>query len=576
MSYSMASLIKKTIHGKTYYYARECRRVDGRPKIVWQKYLGRADDLVAALTQPTATRATPPEKAVIAEFGAAVALYDLAQRLRLVDHIDRHVAARRGPHGPSVGNYLLIAALNRCLDPRSKVQIAAWYERSALRRLLNFRPEQLTSQRFWDQMDRVTPRAIVAIERDLTAHLIREFALDVRQVLFDATNFFTFIDTFNQRCTRAQRGHSKEGRAALRIVGLALLVTTDFHIPLCHHTYPGNQPDGPTFAGLTAELIRRHQVLATQVKDITLVFDKGNNSRDNLQAIERSPYHFIGSLVPSQHPELLALPVKDFHSLAADGLPGVSTHRTTKTVFGTQRVVVVTYNQKLFVAQSRTLLREIAKRQRLLGELQARLQRWQTGQVKGGKPPTLAGTRKKVQGWLAGRDLKDLFEVDLTLDKEWPVLSYRFREEAWQQLQATRLGKTILFTDRDDWTDAEVVRGYRSQHHAEGAFRDLKSVKHLSLRPQRHWTDQKIRVHVFYCVLALLLCSLLRRELDRQGIRHSLPGLLDALGQIREVCVVYPAAESGEEPTIQITMTELTEEQRTLYEALDLGRYRSA
>jgi transposase len=471
MTYSMASLIKKTIRGKTYYYARECRRVDGRPKIVWQKYLGRADQIIAALTQSTVTAATPPEKAVITEFGAAVALYDLARRLRLVELIDQHVPARRGPRGPSVGNYLLVAVLNRCLDPRSKVQIAAWYERSVLRRLLDFRPEQLTSQRFWDQMDRISPGAIVAIERDLTAHLIREFALDVRQVLFDATNFFTFIDTFNQRCTLAQRGHSKEGRAALRIVGLALLVTTDFHIPLCHHTYPGNQPDGPTFAGLTAQLIRRHQVLATQVKDITLVFDKGNNSRDNLQAVENSPYHFIGSLVRSQHPELLALPLKDFHSLAVDGLPGVSAYRTTKTIFGTQREVVVTYNQKLFVAQSRTLLREIAKRQRLLSELQARLQRRQTGQVKGGKPPTLAATRKKVQGWLAGRDLKDLFEFDISLVNESPVLSYRFREEAWQQLQATRLGKTILFTDRDDWTDAEVVRGYRNQHHVEDTCR---------------------------------------------------------------------------------------------------------
>jgi transposase len=575
MTYSMASLIKKTIRGKTYYYARECRRVDGRPKIVWQKYLGRADQIIAALTRPTVTPATPPEKAVITEFGATVALYDLARRLRLVEHIDHHVPARRGPRGPSVGHYLLIAVLNRCLDPRSKVQIAAWYERSALRRLLDLRPEQLTSQRFWDQMGRITPDAIFAIERDLTARLIREFALDVRQVLFDATNFFTFIDTFNRRCTLAQRGHSKEGRAALRIVGLALLVTTDFHIPLCHHTYPGNQPDGPTFAGLTAQLIQRHQVLATQVKDITLVFDKGNNSRDNLQAVESSPYHFIGSLVPSQHPELLALPVKDFHSLAADGLPGVSAYRTTKTVFGTERVVVVTYNQKLFVAQSRTLLREIAKRQRLLSELQARLQRRQTGQVKGGKPPTLAGTRKKVQGWLAGRDLKGLFEIDISLVNELPVLSYRFREEAWQQLQATRLGKTILFTDRDDWTDAEVVRGYRNQHHVEGAFRDLKDVRHLSLRPQRHWTDQKIRVHVFYCVLALMLCGLLRRELDRRGIRRSLPALLEELGQIREVCMVYPATVAGEEPTIQITMSEMTEEQRALYQALELGRYQT-
>ena len=224
MTYSMASLLKKTIRGKTYYYARECRRGDGKPKIVRQKYLGRADDIIAALTPLTPPWTTAPEKAVITEFGAVVALYDVARRLRLVEHIDRHVPAPRGPRGPSVGQYLLTAALNRCLDPRSKVQIAAWYQRTALRRLLDFRPEQLTSQRFWDQMDRVSPEAIVLIERDLLAHLLVEFGVDVRQVLFDATNFFTFIDTFNERCTLAQRGHSKEGRAALRIVGLALLV----------------------------------------------------------------------------------------------------------------------------------------------------------------------------------------------------------------------------------------------------------------------------------------------------------------------------------------------------------------
>ena len=180
-----------------------------------------------------------------------------------------------------------------------------------------------------------------------------------------------------------------------------------------------------------------------------------------------------------------------------------------------------------------------------------------------------------MQGWLAGHDLKDLFEVDLAEVQGLPVLSYRFREEAWQQLQATRLGKTILFTDRTAWTDAEVVSGYRRQHPVESAFRDLKHVKHLSLRPQRHWTDQKIRVHVFYCVLALMLCGLLRRELDRRGLPRSLPALLEELGQIREVGVVYPAAEPGGEPTIGLTLTELTQEQRALYEALNLGRYRS-
>src|SRR3954470_13629233 len=413
MTYSMASLLKKTIRGKTYYYARECRRVDGKPKIVWQRYLGRADDIIAALTQPTTPLATAPEKALVTEFGAVVALFDVARRLRLVESIDRHVPAPRGPRGPSLGHYLLVAALNRCTDPRSKVQIAAWYERSALRRLLDFRPEQLTSQRFWDQMDRLPPHAIRAIERDLTAHLIREFALDVRQVLFDATNFYTFIDTFNDRCTLAQRGKSKEGRAALRIVGLALLVTAEFHIPLCHQTYPGNQPDAPTFAGLTAELIDRHQRIAGQVESVTLILDKGNCSTDNLQAIEESPYHFISSLVPTYHPDLLKIPARQFRSLETDGLPGVSAYRTTKEVFGVERTVVVTYNEALFVAQSRTLLREIAKRQQRLGDLQARLVRHQQGEVRGGKRPTLAGVRKTIDGWLKARHMKELFAVDL-------------------------------------------------------------------------------------------------------------------------------------------------------------------
>lgn len=571
MTYGMVSISKKTVRGKTYYYARECRRVAGKPKIVWHKYLGKAEDIVAALSQQ---RTASPEAAVVTEFGAVAALFDLAARLRLVEHIDRHVSARRGPAGPSVGTYLLVAALNRCIEPRSKAQIACWFDGTVLRRLLDCRPEQLTSQRFWDQMDRVSAEAIVAIERDITAHLVREFALDVRQVLFDASNFFTFIDTFNERCTLAQRGHSKEGRAALRIVGLALLVATDFHIPLCHHTYPGNQTDSPTFASLTDELIKRQELLNAAVEDITLIFDKGNNSLANLQAVDASPYHFIGSLVPSQHPELLAVSRERFRGLDAEGLPGVSTHRTKKEVFGKTRTVVVSYNERLFVAQSRTLLRELANRQRQLAELQVSLQRRQSGQVKKGKPPTLEGTRKKVQEVLAAKDMKELFEVEVSVANGLPVLSYRFREEAWQQMQAQRLGKTILFTDQDEWSDAQIVRGYRSQHHVEDAFRDLKNTEHLALRPQRHWTDQKIRVHVFYCMLALTLCGLLRRELHKKGIDRSLVAILQDLGQIKEVCLAHAPA-AGAEPVWQVTLTKLTQDQQALYDALDLGRYRS-
>ena len=72
----MTSLIKKTIRGKPYYYARECKRVNGRPKIVWQKYLGRAEDIVTALSAEHSESApvAKPTEAAVSEFGAVVAL----------------------------------------------------------------------------------------------------------------------------------------------------------------------------------------------------------------------------------------------------------------------------------------------------------------------------------------------------------------------------------------------------------------------------------------------------------------------------------------------------------------------
>ena len=136
---------------------------------------------------------------------------------------------------------------------------------------------------------------------------------------------------------------------------MALLVTTDFCLPLLHRTYRGNRPDPPTFQSLGADLTRRYREVAAGTETVTLVFDKGNNSRENLDWVEHSPFHFIGSLVPTKHPHLLDVSLDQMRSLEADGLPGVRAHRTECKVFGVQRTVLVTWNRRLFDAQCRTL-----------------------------------------------------------------------------------------------------------------------------------------------------------------------------------------------------------------------------
>lgn len=571
----MASLTKKTIGGRTYYYARECKRVNGKPKIVWQKYLGRLDDIITAVTEWREGRLVPqPQKeGLVTDLGAVAALYDLARRLDVVSIIDKHVG-KRGP-GPSVGTYLLVAVINRCVDPGSKAKVGKWFNGTVLRRLVDIESRQLTSQRYWDNMDRVSPHAIAAIEADLAARMVREFDLDLRQLLFDATNFFTFIDTFNEKSTLAQRGKSKQGRASLRIVGLALLVTADFHVPLLHHTYPGNQPDAPTFASVTDALAARCKQLADDAEHITVIFDKGNNSADNLAALDATPYHFVGSLVPTQHLDLLAIPRERFRSLAQDGLPGVLAYRTAKRVFGRKRTVVVTYNENLFVAQSRTLLREIGNRQQHFRELVARLEMWRRGEISRGRAPTLAATQKKINDWLNARHMRELFAVEVTERDRLPAVAYGFNQAAWEELQATLLGKTILFTDNDDWTEAQIVHAYRAGHHIENAFREMKDPHHIALRPQFHWTDQKVRVHVFTCVLALMLVSLLRRELHRKGIALSMRRMLDLLSEIRELVMLFPPRGRGGEVAIRTSITAMSPEQRELYDTLDLERYAS-
>lgn len=563
----MPSLTKKIIRGRPYYYLRECQRVDGKPKIVWQQYLGSPADLVRRLAGPA------PHKAVIREFGGSCACIDIARQLDVAAIVDRHVP-KRGSRGPSVGQYLLVAALNRCLAPRSKTRLGAWYQQTVLPRLLGIRASQLTSQRFWDNMSRVDEHAIARIERDLAHAAVDRFGLDLKCLLFDATNFFTFVDSFNLRASLPQRGHSKEGRENLRIVGLALLVTADGDVPLLHHCYAGNQHDSTTFGQVGYEIARRCREMSQGASDITIVFDKGNNSEENLAMVADTPLHFIGSLVPTHHLDLLAIERDQMRRLDKAQLPAVWSHRTKKTVFGVERTVLVTFNRPLFQAQTKTLRREITKRRRKLDRVQASLLR--SARRTGGNKPTVAGTRKRVAAILAGRHMKELFTASVEPDRnDFPRLTWHFNDKPWRHLQETLLGKTLLFTDNDAWTDEQIVRGYRSQAHVESAFRSMKDPRCLSFRPVHHWTDQKLRVHALYCVIALMILRLLRRKLAQSKLSVSLARMVERLSDVREVAVLFGDIDS-ELPRARTVLSDLDAEQNEMLRVLDLARFRTA
>lgn len=563
----MPSLTRKIIRGRPYFYARWCQRVDGRPKIIKTTYLGPLENIVQAVE--SAQQPIAPQTAEVASFGDVVALYDQAAQLDLVQLIDAQLPKR--DQGLSVGQYLVLAAINRAACPTSKAKLAHWYRQTVLPRLIPATADQLSSQAFWNHMDRVSQGDIEAIEKTLTRHLIQQFKLDLRTLVYDGTNFFTYINTRNP-ATLPARGHNKQKRGDLRQVNLGMLVSTDFHVPLMHKVYTGNLTDATAFQTISEELAQRYRQLAEGCQHITLIFDKGNNSDEAFQTLDPSGFHFVGSLVPSQHPDLLKIPLEQLRPLSAQRLDGVSAYRTSKKVFGQDRTVVVTFNECLLEGQMQGISASLEKARRKLDALQNRLRRHQQGRVKAGRAPREESIRKQVDQILSGQYLKGLIRCEVS---GGPVPSLRYRSDtaALSRLVETQLGKTLLFTDNDNWSDEEIVLGYRAQHHIESAFRDMKNPHFLGWWPMFHWTDSKIRVHAFYCVLALTLTSLLQRTLHAEGIDLSLARLMELLGSIQEVLVIYPRKPGQHQPRTGTCLSRLDDEQQRVYDTLSLQGY---
>ena len=240
----MASLYKKVINGKPYWYLREMARVEGKPKMVSERYLGSAADIAALLD--AREEAVMPQRTRHLAFGDVAAVWGFIQRLGVVAVIDEVVGARRSDAGASVGTLLALAAMNRLVDPCSKRAFADWWKTTAADRFTKISASVLDHRRFWDAMHAVTLDELAAIEQTLALRTVERFGVDISALALDMTNFATYIDTGNAKAPIAARGKAKQKRSDLRLVGLGLVVTRDGGIPLACHAYPATDPTSPS------------------------------------------------------------------------------------------------------------------------------------------------------------------------------------------------------------------------------------------------------------------------------------------------------------------------------------------
>lgn len=548
----MASLTKKIVNGRPYWYLRETARVGGRPKVVKTTYLGRAEDLAGRL------EGSEPKAVVSRTFGAVAAALAVARELGIAEAIDR---ACPGRASPSVGEMIQLAAINRAAGARSKRALADWHSHSALARLLPHPARALSSQRFWEAMDRLSDDQIRAAEEAIVGRALARYAIETEPLVYDTTNFATFVDSANGRNTIAQRGKAKGGRRDLRLVGLALAVALDGNVPLAHHPYEGNRPDAREFPEAIALLSERLAALGLAERQLTLVYDKGNNSQANQALADELSLAVVGSLVPSHHPQLLAVSRARYRRL--EGIEGTSAYRTRLEVYGRERAVVVSHSNSFAEKQARSFAQTLQKARRRLYELKGVVSR-------GRHRMDEEKLEARVKEILKPRRLAEVvrWEADLKARS----LTFRTDQAALRRVRRREFGKRIVFCDRDEWSDEQIVSAYRSQSDAEGAFRQMKDAEFAAFSPAFHWTDQKLRVHAFYCTLALMLVNLIARELRRAEIELGPKLAMRELAAIHEVTLVYPAAGGRQgRPRVRTRIAEMDPTQQRLYDTLELA-----
>lgn len=561
----MATIQQKNVRGNKYWYIVESRRVNGKPRPVVLAYLGKADDLLKRL------QGNMGFSLKSYSHGTVAALLDVAAKLDVVGILNKHVKSERPymtkkpvRNNLTVGVTFLLGAMGRVCMPTSKMGWWNWAKGTSVGYLLRCNFSKVDSQHFWDLMDSFPEDAINTAEQEILNQLFDVYQIQTDTLFYDTTNFFTYIDTTNTHNDIAQRGKNKQKRSDLRQVGLAMVVSKEDHIPLFHHSYQGNLQDGTVFRDVIEKIKDRMQALSLKQDSHTLVFDRGNNSKENLSIVKDLGLYYVGALTPYHHSEIIEKAMENMPEIVELDNESLAVYREKSMIWGDQRTVVVFVSDRLKTGQIRGVYQSLAKKEKSLKELQRSLVNPR------GKKRNREDLEKKIKTIVSGQYLKDILKWRLTETGEGRfVLDYQVGHK---QLQCTedKLGLRMIMTNRHAWTSREIIGAYYGQSKIEHAFRNLKNPYHLTLKPQYHWTDQKIKVHYFICVIGYLLSSIIWREARlKAGYTGSLDGLLDMLNNIRLATMLEESKKTGK-PKANYMLEVMSEQEEKIMSALGL------
>ena len=537
-------------------YVREIARVDGRPKVVSQIYIG-SPERVAAMAKGELAEEI---KLRVEEFGALFVANLMDKDVDVAGIVNSVVPREDKETGPTVGEYFLYAVLNRMVEAKSKRALPGWYSRMAISQIRPVDTSELSSQRYWEKWDRVGEKELAEISRRFFEKICELEEPRADCLLFDTTNYYTYM-AMQTPSDLAKRGHNKDSKHHLRQVGLGLLVERERGLPLWWCAYPGNLHDSHLFFSVVEEFFAIVEGLSGTKERLTIVMDKGMNSDGNYAVIDdHKRIHFVTTYSLNYAPDLASVPLSCYAPtdtlkngrLPEEGLPceRLLAYRTRGTFWGKERAVVITYNPQTARKQEYILSEKLSEVREELLSMRAL--------VREGAPHWRdAGKVKERYVRLCERlhIPQDLYE--LSLEETASGLRMEFRKNQYAvEKRRLMFGKNMVISDNTDWTTEEIISASLDRWEVEDAFRRSKDEDLVGVQPLRHFTDSKIRCHLFCCVVALTYLRRLEKRLSCAGVKRT---AADVMEDMRYLHSVLSITDRGRKPIRRLEMPTKTQ-----------------
>ena len=534
----MAHFHIKRKKGRPYLYVREIARVHGKPKVVSQTYIGSPARVLSLATG----QEQGPIRLKVEEFGSLWLAQKINKDIDLCSIVDSVIPPSDREKGPTIGEYFLYCIWNRMVEAVSKNKLANWYQRTAIQQIRPVDINELSSQRYWEKWNRVTEASLMKIAKAFFTRLWEIESPSSDCLLFDTTNYYTFMASHTES-ELARRGKNKASRHHLRQIGLGLLVARDSRLPLYYTAYPGNIHDSKQFEAIMDDMFGIVCGLHSTKERLTVVIDKGMNSEGNYAWIdEHSRIHFVTTYSTYFAQELATTPLERFEPvdilknqrLVEEGLPEerLLAYRSSGEYWGKKRAVVVTYNPATARKKNYTLQSKLETiRQELLvmrAKVKEQAPHWR-------RPNAIRERYLRLCERL--HISSELFI--LQFHQSGDALSMSFRKDPYSVTKKQAMfGKNIIITDNTDWTTRDIVEASLDRWQVENRFRLSNDDDLVAARPIRHWTDSKIRCHIFSCVVALTYLRRLELKLSAAGIKRTAEDVMDDMRHLHSVLSV--------------------------------------